>query len=264
MDALASEGLVARGLRARYRGGPEVLRGVDLSAARGEITALMGPNGSGKSTLLRALLGLLPSEGEVTLDGASLHGLAPADRARRIAYVPQRTQLMSNMTVRKVVELGQFARRGPFAAPTAADAAAIQDALEASETDELAERPFLELSGGEQQRVLLARALATGATTLLLDEPTSSQDVGHALDLHGVLRRLADQGQAVVVVLHDLAEIRTHTDRAVLLDRGRVHCSGPVSEVITREPLAAVYGVEPIEGAGLGYRRLEGGRGGER
>lgn len=251
-----SEGLVVRRLRARYKRGPEVLRGVDFVAPRGAVTALLGPNGSGKSTLLRAVLGLVDSEGELTLDGEDLDTLPLAERARRIAYVPQRTQLVSNMSVRSVVELGRFAHRRMFDARSTADLAAVDRALEESEITALSDRLFLELSGGEQQRVLLARALATGAQALLLDEPTSSQDVRHMLDLHAVLRGLAERECAIVVVLHDLSEARSHADRAVLLDAGTVHSAGPVRTVVSREPLNAVYDIDPIEGAGLGYRRL--------
>jgi iron complex transport system ATP-binding protein len=162
--------------------------------------------------------------------------------------------------VRAVVELGRFVHRGLFERPSPRDRAAVDRALAETETVELAARPFLELSGGEQQRVLLARALASGARTLLLDEPTSSQDVRHALDLHAVLRGLASRGRAIVVVLHDLNEARAHANRAVLLRGGTVHSSGPVRAATDRDPVRAVYGIDTVEGGGLGFRRIPAGR----
>lgn len=251
-----SDGLRVRALRARYPRGPQVLRDVDFEAPRGQVTALLGPNGSGKSTLLKAVLGLIESEGGLDLDGEDLRVQPLRERARRIAYVPQRTQLVAAMSVRSVVELGRFGHRRPFAGPSAEDASAVDGALAETDTDTLVARPFRELSGGEQQRVLLARALATGANTLLLDEPTSSQDVRHVLDLHAVLRILANRGRAIVIVLHDLSEARRHADRAVLLRNGGVHSSGSVRTVIETQAVQAVYGVELVEGEGLGYRRI--------
>jgi iron complex transport system ATP-binding protein len=253
----AANGLRVSGLDAAYARGPQVLFGVDLVAEPGMITALLGPNGSGKSTLLKALVGLVPSTGRIELDGRGFGALDLRERARRLAYVPQRTQLAARLVVRAVVELGRFAHRDPFARRSADDVAAVEEALDEAGVRELADRRFTELSGGEQQRVLLARALATGAETLLLDEPTSSQDVRHVLELHGTLRRLADRGRTVLVVLHDLAEVRRHADRAVLLDAGRVHATGTADEIVRDDRVGAVYGVRLEEGAGLGYRLRE-------
>lgn len=249
-----SGSLVVRDLHCRYPHGPAVVQGVSLEAGQGAVTALLGPNGAGKSTLLKALAGLQPSTGSITLDGHTLQGIAPRARAQKVAYVPQRTRLTAPLSVRSVVELGRFAHRGPWSAPTPSDRAAVERALAETALVPLAERPFPELSGGEQQRVLVARALASEAPVLLLDEPTSALDVRHALGLHQLLRRQAEQGRVVVVVLHDLAEARRHADHAVLLHQGRVHCAGPVAEVVAPTPIRTVYGVELIEGAGLGYQ----------
>ena len=242
------------GLRCAYRHGPEVVRGVDFSAAPGEVVALLGPNGAGKSTLLKAVVGLLPCTGTVRLGDTVLDGLPAPERALQLAYVPQRTRLTARLSVRQVVDLGRFAHRGPWSRPTRADRDAVDRALAEAQVTHLADRPFPELSGGEQQRVLVARALASEAPALLLDEPTASLDVRHALGLHTLLRRLADGGRVVVIVLHDLAEVRRHADRAVLLQDGRVFAAGPVSEVVAPGPIEAVYGVELLEGQGLGYR----------
>ena len=248
----SSNGLVTQGLRVRHRNGPEVVRGADLHARPGEVVGLIGPNGAGKSTLLKAIVGLLPSTGTVTLDDVDLDQLSA--RARSVAYVPQRTALTAPLPVRSVVDLGRFAHREPWSRPTARDRAIVNAAMASTRVTELAERPFPTLSGGEQQRVLLARALATEAPVLLLDEPTSALDVRQVLLLHAVLRTLADQGSTVVVVLHDLAEVRAHVDRALLMKDGVVHATGPTAEVVAPAPVRAVYGVELLEKGGLGYR----------
>jgi len=251
--------LTVEGLRCRYRGGPEVIRGVDFSASPGEILTLLGPNGAGKSTLLKAMVGLLPCTGTVRLGGIDLASLSARDRALQVAYVPQRTRLTARLSVRNVVDLGRFAHRGPWARPSRADHAAIDRAMDEADVAHLAERPFPELSGGEQQRVLVARALASEAPAVLLDEPTSSLDVRHALELHGLLRRLTDRGCVVVVVLHDLSEARHHADRAVLLRQGTVFAAGPVDAVVATHPIQQVYGVTLIEGGGLAYQQPSGG-----
>ena len=248
-----TDGLEVRGLRARYRRGPEVVRGVDLEAARGSITALLGPNGSGKSTLLKAVVGLVDARGSVLLDGEDLAQMPAERRARRVAYVPQRSLLAAPLLVHSVVAQGRFPHRRGLSGLRAEDERAVASALEDADVSHLACRPFTELSGGEQQRVLLARALATGADVLLLDEPTSAQDVRHVLELHRILAQLKARGAAIVVCLHDLSEVRQVADRAVLLECGEVHASGPVEEIVHDRHVGSVYGVRLIEGGGLGF-----------
>jgi len=252
---MSGQGLQVRDLRVGYDRGPEVVRGIDLLAPRGSVTALIGPNGAGKSTLLKAIVGLLPHGGQAILDGDDLARLPARERARRLAYVPQRTLLMARLSVREVVALGRFAHRASAwtFGHGKADRVAIEAALEETDTRAFAERPFPELSGGEQQRVLLARALATGATTLLLDEPTSALDVHHVLVLHGILRRLSERGHCVVAVLHHLSEVRRHAHRVVLLNGGQVHMEGPAAEVVAPGPIRAVYGVVARESTGLSF-----------
>lgn len=249
-----STGLTVRALTAAHPRGPDVVHSVSFAAPRGQVTALIGPNGAGKSTVLKAVLGLVPHRGQLAWDGVELGTLDRRARARAVAYVPQRSQLRARLSVRAVVELGRFAHRGALARASSADTVAVESALEATGALALAERPFPELSGGEQQRVLLARALATGSECLLLDEPTSALDVRQALRIHGVLRRLADAGCAVVVVLHDLSEVHRHADAAVMLHGGHVAVSGAVSEVLGPEPVRRVYGVELVPGGGFGVR----------
>ncbi len=247
-------GLVIENLRVRHRRGPEVLRGVDVIARRHEVLGLIGPNGAGKSTLLKAVLGLLPASGTIALDGRQLGELSDRERARQVAYVPQRTALTAPLSVQSVVDLGRFPHRRPWARPTTEDRAIVAQALHDTDVEHLADRPFPTLSGGEQQRVLLARALASCAPVLLLDEPTSALDVRHVLGLHALLRALAERGHIVVVVLHDLTEVRTYSDRAVLLHEGRVHRLGAAKDVVAVGPVRDVYGVELVERGGLAYR----------
>jgi len=220
---------------------------------------LVGPNGAGKTTVLKAMVGLLPSAGTITLDGQDLSQLSARERAHRVAYVPQRTALTAPLSVRSVVDLGRFAHRSSWSRPSAHDRAVVSQALEDANVADLAERPFSTLSGGERQRVLLARALATQAPVLLLDEPTSALDVRQVLLLHTILRTLAQRGSIIIAVLHDLAEVREHTDRAVLLQDGQVQYTGPTPEVVALEPVRAAYGVDLIERAGLAYRLPTGG-----
>ena len=252
-----STGVSLEGVSASYRN-KQVLHDVSCEAKSGEITALLGPNGSGKSTLLKAALGLLPASGRIGINGQSLDEFTPAQRAREVAYVPQRTQLMARLSVTEVVELGRFAHRGPLALKTNADREAVEQALESAGVSSLATRSFLELSGGERQRVLLARALATGSKTLLLDEPTSALDVRQVLSIHRVLRRLADEGCCILVVLHGLYEAHQNADRAVLLHQGRVQHQGEVAEVLRPEVVEEVYGVRMESASAWKYSLPEG------
>lgn len=242
-----------RGLRVR-RGRRVVLDGVDFEAPRGAISCVLGPNGAGKSTLLKAIVGLLPHDGAITLDGEPLKELPARHRATRLAYVPQRTQLTSALHVETVVGHGRYAHTGGLGRPGEGDRRAIHDAMERCDVVGLARRRFDHLSAGEARRVLLARALATEARVILLDEPTEALDVRPALELHALLRELADEGYALVVVLHGLDAARRRTDRALLLKDGAVVASGPSAEVVSPEHVRAVYGVELLEDAALGFR----------
>ncbi len=244
------------------RGGRTILRDVDFSAPPGSISVLLGPNGAGKSTLLKAVLGFLPYQGEIRLAGAEVRALDARARARLCSYVPQHSGLDAPLPVREVVEQGRFAhgRAGLLAGRTRADVDAIEAALHTTDTGRLADRPFTTLSYGERRRVLVARALATSAPLLLLDEPTAALDVGHALALFEALRAVARAGAAVVVVLHQLQEAAALADRALLLAEGRCVKMGPAAEVIAPEPVRQVYGVEMVPGAEFACRLPRGDR----
>ncbi len=236
------------------RGARRVLTAVDFTAPAGRVSCVLGPNGAGKSTLLRAVAGLLPHQGRIALDGRRLVELSPRERARSIAYVPQQSLLEAPLTVHEVVSQGRYAHTGGLGRPSAQDRAAVQGAMARADVTTVAERRFDRLSTGERRRVLVARALATEARTLLLDEPTAALDVRHALELHHLLRELARDGYCVLVVLHALDDARRHTDRALLLDGGAVVAEGPSAQVLDADRVRAVYGVELIEHGALGLR----------
>ena len=234
-------------------GGRSVLRDVDLEAKPGEVLALLGPNGAGKSTLLKAIAGLLPYDGQVEIDGVDLASLPPRSRAKRISYVPQRSLLRSALSVEEVVALGRYVHGGTFGGMSQNDREAIDGALHTAHADVLRGRIFTQLSVGEQQRVLLARALASDAPIVLLDEPTAALDVGEGLSVLRLIRTLAGRRHTLIVVLHDLADARSTTDRALLLKDGRVVERGPTKEVVAADPIRAVYGVKLVENARIGF-----------
>lgn len=225
-----------------------VLRDVDLQVRPGEVLGVVGPNGSGKSTLLRVLAGVRrPLAGRVHLDGRDLHGLPARQRARRIALVGQEEELPADLRVGELVALGRLPHRPPWAGGDEAERAAVHAALTAVDLDGVADRPVERLSGGERRRALLARGLAQDAGLLMLDEPTNHLDVRHQLALLDLLRGLVrDTGRTVVVTLHDLPLAARACDRVVVLHEGRAAAAGPPHEVLTRERVRAVFGVDAV------------------
>lgn len=225
-----------------------LVRHVSLSLAPGRLTALAGPNGSGKSTLLRLVSGLwTPTEGKVELKGRPLRSYARRELARRIAIVPQDTHLSFAFTVRETVAMGRHAHVSRFAREGPSDRQAIDEAMSRADVSHLSDRLVTELSGGERQRVLIARSLATEAETILLDEPTASLDIAHALDVLTLCRTLADEGRAVVVALHDLNAAATYATHAVLMKAGTVAAIGPTRDLLAPEAIRDVFGVDVEE-----------------
>ncbi|WP_135257299.1 ABC transporter ATP-binding protein [Thermus caldilimi] len=237
--------LEARGLGVGYRGRP-VLWDLDLRVASGEVVALLGPNGAGKTTLVRTLLGLLPPlAGGVYLEGQPLARYPRPLLARRLAYVPQAHQGVFPFTVEEVVLMGRTAHLGPFALPSARDRERAWQALEALGIAHLAHRPYTEVSGGERQLALLARALAQEAEVLILDEPTSYLDFGNQLRVLDQIRFLKEQGKAVLFSTHQPEHAREVADRVLLLGQGEVLGEGPPGTLLTPERLAQLYRVPP-------------------
>lgn len=221
----------------------------DISAdLSGGVTGLIGPNGAGKSTLVRAIAGLVPSEGAILVDGTNVGSMPVGDRAKRIAYLPQGQAVHWPLTVERLVSLGRLPHLAPFARPGAADAAAIERALERTDLLDLGDRPVDQLSGGERARVLLARALAVEAPLLLADEPLAALDPAHQIDVMRLLRAEADRGATVIAVLHDLTLAARWCDRLLLIDRGRLIADGRPHDVLSAERIGTVYGVSAFIG----------------
>ncbi|MCA9706776.1 MAG: ABC transporter ATP-binding protein, partial [Myxococcales bacterium] len=233
---MSARSLRIEGLGGHVAGPPPrwLFRGLDLTITPGELWALVGPNGSGKSTLLRCLAGLRPpEEGSVWLGEARLSALPARERATRVAYLPQLTPLYHDLEVRQLVMLGRAPHLSRWRPPAAEDVRRIDLALERVHATTLASRRVSTLSGGERQRVMLARLLATEAPLLLLDEPTTALDIGHALRLLALCRELAAEGAALVLALHELDLARRHADHAVCLGAGPdgQHRKGPSAAV---------------------------------
>lgn len=214
------------------------------TVSSGEWLGLIGPNGAGKSSLLRAIIGLVPSRGDVLVDGSPLGLRSRRRRAELIAYVPQTPVLPEDMTGFEYVLLGRSPYVSYFGTESRHDKAMTRDVLGRLDLEEFAERRLGELSGGERQRLVIARALAQEAPILLLDEPTSALDIGHqqqALELVARLRR--EHGLTVVSAMHDLTLAGQYSDRLVLLHEGHAVASGPAADVLRADTLAEFYGV---------------------
>ncbi|MDY6051205.1 MAG: heme ABC transporter ATP-binding protein [Rothia sp. (in: high G+C Gram-positive bacteria)] len=219
----------------------QVIADVSFSTAPGQITGLVGPNGSGKSTLIRLLSGIMsPNSGTITIDGEPLNHLSAKARSQRIAVVVQERDAEPGLSVAEMVMLGRTPHLGIFQHAGAEDEQEVALALEQVDALKLAHRSFSQLSGGEKQRVLVARALAQKTNYLLLDEPTNHLDVRHQHELMQLIR--ASQRQ-VIVVLHDLNLAAQYCDRIAILHQGHIVSQGQPQDVLVPEVLEPVYGV---------------------
>lgn len=235
--------LVARTV-AVQRGARAILTSVDLGLAPGELVLLAGRNGAGKSTLLRVLLGAeTPARGEVSLGDRPVTAWPPQRRATEVAFVPQAADCPFEFTGRELVAMGRHPHRARLAPETASDRAAIERALDAVDAVAFADRAVTTLSGGELRRIAVARALATEAPLLLLDEPTTNLDLEHAIGLARLLRRLADAGRGLLVAAHDLNLLAPYAHRVALLHGGRIHAEGTPRNVLDAANVATVFGV---------------------
>ena len=219
------------------------LDGVTLSIPAGCLTAVLGPNGSGKSTLLRALLGVYaPDGGTVTLGDRNVREWDRRELARTVGVVPQSETVAFPITVREMVAMGRFPHLGALRAEGWRDREAVAKALERCDIGDLQNRQVTTLSGGELQRVRIARALAQEPRALALDEPTASLDLRHEMSILGLLRDWSNGGMTVLLITHQLNLAARFADRMILLDRGKVSAEGTPSEVFRRDVIERVYG----------------------
>ena len=231
-----------RDLSAGY-GRQAVLRGVSMELTPCKVLALLGPNGSGKSTLLKTILGLLPRlDGEILADGVPTGQMSPRQLAQKVTYLAQ-TRNTPNITARRMVLHGRFPYLSYPRRDRAEDYAAVEKALDQADAAELADRTMEELSGGQRQKVYLAMALAQDTGTILMDEPTTFLDVGHQLAVMRTARLLAEEGKAVVMVLHDLCLALRWADELAVLDAGGLAGLGAPEEVFQSGLLDRVFGV---------------------
>ena len=237
--------LSARDLGYAVAGGTELLRGVDVTVRAGRITGVLGPNGAGKSTLLRLLVGALGLQrGTVHLSGSDVTAMSRRQRAQRVAFVAQDSPAEVSMDVLDVVLLGRTPHLGPFAADSPADLALAMRSLQRAGADHLAGRDIATLSGGERQKVHLARALAQEPEVLVLDEPTNHLDVAAQMQVLDLIGAVAATGTGVLVAMHDLDQAARTCDQVLVLDRGRAVAAGGPGRVLTAELIAAVWGVD--------------------
>lgn len=225
-------------------GDKRIVHHADLSLSAGKLVALVGPNGAGKSTLARAIAGIQPlAAGEVRWFGNDVNDMKGRELALTRAFVPQRALVPAGVTVRDAVTIGRSVHIRPWQRPGAADREAIERAMERTGVAVLSERNLTTLSGGEMQRVQISVALAQNAPVLMADEPTSHLDLGATVSIAKLLRGLADEGYAVLLVVHDLSLAAAVADEVVVMSEGRSVASGPPLETLNREQLATVWGV---------------------
>ncbi|MDR7272537.1 iron complex transport system ATP-binding protein [Pelomonas saccharophila] len=231
--------------------GRDLIHGIDLAVAQGRWTAIVGPNGAGKSTLLRAIAGLQRCEGAVQLAGKPLNDWPSRERARQLAWMGQQESGADDLMAHDVVMLGRLPHRPWLAPPTAADQAAVQAAMQSTQSWAWRERRLGSLSGGERQRVLLARALAVDAPLTLMDEPLAHLDPPHQAEWMALVRERVAAGHSVVSVLHEL-HLALQADHLVLMADGRIVHSGAPGDAATHAALRQVFGpslhIAQIEG----------------
>ena len=222
----------------------EVLRGVELSVQRGEMVGILGPNGSGKTTLLRILSAVLGAQGEVQLNGKNIQSYGRQELSRLFAVVPQESRANFPYTVAEIVLMGRASYHSPFALEGKKDLEVARASMELTDALALSTRYLHELSGGEKQRVMIARALAQEPEILLLDEPSAFLDLKHQVQVFELLRRLnRERGLTIIAALHELNLAALFFPRLVMLYDGKIHRDGSPNDVLTEEIIEEVYGI---------------------
>ena len=225
-----------------------VLDRVSVTLERGHIYGILGPNGSGKSSLLKHILSLIPSKQAVYFNGEPVESRKSGELAKCFSYVPQDTFVEADFTVEEFVLMGRSPWLGRFEAPGKRDAELAEEAMRLTNCLQLRDRSVLRLSGGERQRAAAARAVAQDTEWIFLDEPVSSLDLKHQLDLMEILEKLCrERGTTIVMILHDVNLAMRYCDILLLMKEGRLFRSGPTVETATAETLSEVYGLEFTE-----------------
>lgn len=224
----------------------EVLHGVSGQISPAKLTFLLGENGSGKTTLLKSLLRLLPYQGQVQVDGTPTESMSVKELARRMAYIPQNHTPRFNFRVSDVVLMGVSSSLGAFELPGEKDNATVLTALERMNISHLKDRGYAELSGGERQMVLIARALAQKADIVIMDEPTASLDFGNQIRLLEQCHELIKQGLTIVITSHQPQHALQFADEVILLHQGNILSQGAPEDILTRDNLKTIYGIDLI------------------
>lgn len=226
-------------------GSHTVLENVSFSAEYGEFLSVLGPNGAGKSTLFKCILGLLPADaGTVFIEGKDIKSMTASELSRKIAYIPQSHNPIFNYSVLDMVLMGTTSSVGTFSSPGREQLAAAENALEALEINKLSDKNYSELSGGERQLVLIARALAQQAKILIMDEPSSSLDFGNRVLVMKTVKRLVSIGYSVIQSTHDPEQAYMYSDKILALQNGTVSAFGIPQEVITEGLVKNLYGID--------------------
>lgn len=251
-----SAAIEAKNLAFSYPNRP-VLEQVSLAVERGEMLGILGPNGSGKTTLLRLLSGVLEGNGELKINGQAIRAYKRRELSRLIAVVPQESQVSFPYTVAEMVLMGRASRHNPLAFESEADREVARRSMALTGVLALVDRYLHELSGGEKQRVIIARALAQEPEILLLDEPSAFLDLKHQVQILDLLRRLnRERALTVVAALHDLNLAALYFPRLMMLREGKIFCDGPPAEVLTEKTIEEIYGVRVRVEADSGAPRL--------
>lgn len=236
--------LEIRNLKFAY-GDHKVLKDISFEAREGEMLCILGPNGAGKSTMFRCILGLLRGyEGEILIDGSEVSALPARERASRMAYIPQTSKQVFSYTALDMVLMGASSALSAWRAPGARERKKALAALERLGILELAGRLYTNLSGGEQQLVLIARAIAQGAKTLIMDEPTSSLDYGNQMRVQQQLKSLAEEGYLIVQSTHNPEQTYMFADRIIAIKDGTIISAGRPEKIMDKELIRQLYGIE--------------------